>query len=257
MYQSSHGGIEYLAQSTSAFPNYSTAVPTMQNEIIGYSGFVTAIRNFNYVGASPASSYHQHPLPKYFASQTHLEYNFIPDNFLKPGKGGKFVGEAEEVREFVEEAFQKMFNQPFPTDIKLSVLNEKRFRKIAPSSSTIGLSINRSKIGLLSEIFILNDNIAKVMLTIGHELGHVLTETLENPKNEEAKAYAFSLAWMDIIKENNIANLGDAYIFDNPAENGLHDVAFKYVDERMKDEKTAWEVYLELIGNSDFSPEVF
>jgi len=257
MYRSSQ--LEYVAQSASSSVSYSTATPVRPNQTMGYGGFVTAITNFDYHGVdnSFAQTYIQHPLPKYFAQQkSHFEYNFLPDNFLIPGKGGKFVGEAEEVREFVEKTFQKMFNKPFPTDIKVSVLNSKRFRKIAPYPSTIGLSVNRSKLGLLSEIFILNDNIAKVMLTIGHELGHVLTGTLEDPKDEEAKAYAFSLAWMKVIKENNIANLGNAYIFDNPAANGLHDVAFEFVLEEMKN-KSAWEVYLKLIGKNIFSPEVF
>ena len=50
------------------------------------------------------------------------------------------------------------------------------------------------------------------MLTIGHELGHVLTKTLSRHHDEEAKAYAFSLVWIDAIKKNNIANLSGAII---------------------------------------------
>src|SRR3989344_6475549 len=92
------------------------------------------------------------------------EYHFIPDDFLNPEKVGRFVGRAEEVREFVEEAFERMFDQSFPEDIKISVLDAENFRKIAPNPGTIGLSLNRRKNGLISEIFILNDNLGRVML---------------------------------------------------------------------------------------------
>ena len=191
---------------------------------------------------------YSHNNPTYELMQTHQEYHFSPDTFLKPGTGGKFVGEAEEIREFVEETFERMFNKPFPDDIKISVLNESRFRKLAPNTSTIGLSINRRKHGLLSEIFILNDSLGRVMLTMGHELGHVLTETLANTQDEEAKAYAFSYAWMEVIKQHNIANLGDALILEIPAENGVHDIAFKFVEKLRRQGKVVWEIYEEIVA---------
>jgi hypothetical protein len=225
---------------------YSAAASTPQQS---YSSpqrlFQPAILSFNY--ESVESQTYSHNDPTYDLMQTHQEYHFQPDNFLKPGTGSKFVGEAEEVREFVEETFEKMFNQPFPTDIKISVLNEKKFRKIAPNNSTIGLSINRRKHGLLSEIFILNDSLGRVMLTIGHELGHVMTETLSHGQDEEAKAYSFSYAWMEVIKQHNIANLGDALILEIPADNGLHDIAFRFVEKLRREGRNVWEIYEDLV----------
>jgi len=187
---------------------------------------------------------------QYLFSAPKPEYNFIPDNFLKPGKSGKFIGKAEEIKEHIEEAFTKIFNCPFPNDIKISVLDRERFSKLTSSPGTIGLSINRRKHGLLSEIFVKNDYLARVMLTIGHELGHVLTETLSDAHSEEAKAYAFSLIWMQTIKENNIANLQDAIVLENPAENGLHNVAFAHVSKLIARGKKVEDVYAELVeGN--------
>lgn len=180
------------------------------------------------------------------------EYHFIPDNFLKPGQNSIFVGKAEEVREYVEETFENIFHRPFPSDIKISVLDQENFRKIAPAANTIGLSINRSPFGLLSEIFILNDSLGRVMLTIGHELGHVLTPTLPNLHDEEAKAYAFSLLWMKIIKEKNIANLSAAIITECPAENGLHNVSFQFVQNLIFNGKEERELYLELAQKEIF-----
>ena len=86
------------------------------------------------------------------------------------------------------------------------------------------------------------------MLTIGHEIGHVLTKTLDDKHEEEAKAYAFSLAWMKSIQENDIAGLGDSFVQERPAENGLHDVAFAFVEKTIRWGKSAWDVYQELIS---------
>ena len=178
----------------------------------------------------------------------HREYHFQPDEFLKPGKGGKFVGKAEEIREFVEEAFEKMFNVKFPDDIKISVCSEQQFRKLAPHPGTIGLSINRRKQGLLSEIFVLQGSLGRVLLTVGHELGHVFTGTLEHLHDEEAKAYAFSMAWMNLIKEYNIAGLGNAFVEESPAHNGLHDVAFGFISKMLRQGRNARELWEGLIS---------
>ena len=189
----------------------------------------------------------QNNLVNYDFFKAEKNYNFIPDNFLKPGKEGTFVGKAEEIKPFILEAFEKMFDSIFPNNIKISVLDQAKFKKIAPSPATLGLSINRNRQGFVSEIFVLNGTLARVMLTIGHELGHVLTETLPNPQDEEAKAYAFSLAWMQIIQEHNIGNLGNSFITETPANNGLHNVAFEFVHKLIKQGRKAWEVYLGLV----------
>lgn len=201
--------------------------------------------SFNQLGNSYSKEYNS--LEHYHHFSMRMNYHFIPDNFLKPGKFGMFVGDAKKIKCYIEEAFKIMFDYNFPDDIKVSVLNEEKFRKLAPNNSTIGISINRRKEGFISEIFILNDQLARVMLTVGHELGHVLTETLNNAQDEEAKAFAFSLAWMKVIKENNIAGLGDSIIDECPAENGLHDVSFSYVKKKLNN-FSAWDLYLMLIN---------
>lgn len=159
-----------------------------------------------------------------------------------------FVGKAEEIREHIEQAFELMFHEAFPKDVKVSVLDEEKFRKLAPHPGTIGLSINRRTQGLMSEIFVKNDFLARVLLTVGHELGHVLTEQLTNAQDEEAKAYAFSLAWMRVIKENDIAGLKDAIVTERPAENGVHNIAFFFVEKLMNRGKRVWDIYGALIS---------
>ena len=87
------------------------------------------------------------------------------------------------------------------------------------------------------------------MLVLGHEIGHVLTETLPNKHDEEAKAFAFSIEWAITIKKNNIANLGlnikDELDFQ-PARNGLHDVAFAFVDLMVRKGRKAIELHDDL-----------
>jgi len=251
MYHASHSGLEYLARNGSLYTSSSPVFYSMASLPVSYQdGMFIPSRDSSFRYRTEEIS-----LPAYSTNQAAYvfhaprpEYHFVPDHFLKPGKEGIFVGKAEEVKEFVEEAFEKIFDRPFPNHIKMSILDREEFQKIAPSSNTIGLSINRSKDSLLSEIFILNDTLAKVMLTIGHELGHVLTATLSNAHDEEAKAYAFSLVWMKVIKEHNIANLGDAIITEHPAENGLHNIAFRFVSQLLREGKEAWEAYTELIN---------
>lgn len=250
-YQAQAPEICYSAQDVSG-RSYTSATSIMPLAFSSISNVNSGSFNFNnfsntnYNNLNEGLAYQQNStIYQLFSAQEN--YHFIPDQFLKPGKEGFFVGEADKIKPYIEEAFEKMFSCPFPNDVKISVLDEKKFRKLAPNSGTVGLSINRKKQGFVSEIFVLNDNLARVMLTIGHELGHVLTETLGNAQDEEAKAYSFSLAWMKIIKENNIADLGDAIVLERPAENGLHNVAFAFVQKLLNAGEKAWELYLKLV----------
>lgn len=244
-YSSDSGTIAYAVSSGST-SSYSAG------NILSSNPESTRSANSLYNALSSAKASYEQSLRKndslYQIFQTKPEYHFLPDNFLKPGKGGKFVGRAEEIREHIEEAFQIMFNQPFPQDIKVSICDENTFKKIAPNPGTVGLSINRGKMGLLSEIFVLNGSLGKVMLTLGHELGHVLTETLDNAHDEEAKAYAFSLAWMNAIKDHNIAGLANAIVTETPAQNGLHNLAFDFVSSLLRKGRDVWSVYSDLIS---------
>ena len=259
MYHTSHQGLEYITQGTPIYNSFShSPADSLGNSLSQPFYLITATSTSSYNDGmfipsrdiSFQYSIEKEKLLPYSLQQENYifhtpkqEYLFVPENFLKPGKEGIFVGKAEEIREFVEETFEKIFQLPFPNTIKMIILNREEFRKIAPSSNTIGLSLNRSQQGLLSEIFILNDTLGRVMLTIGHELGHVLTKTLANPHDEEAKAYAFSLLWMKVIQENNIADLGEVIITEQPAGNGLHNVSFAFIQDLIVQGKQPEEIY--------------
>ncbi len=176
------------------------------------------------------------------------EYAFIPDDFLKPNRAPQpFIGSASQIEFYVKEAFHAAMGTSFPMDIKISVLDEHDFRKLAPDPFCVGLSLNRKQNGLVSDVFVLAGEKDKVLLTAGHEIGHVLSLSLPNKHNEEAKAFAFTRVWMAAIKRHNIAGLGDNIMLENPAHNGLHDIAFAYVMKLVSAGKEALDLYWELV----------
>lgn len=244
-YQSTFNYQPQLTHQSQIFYSVSEAIPPSYNIASFVSSNLVSSNRFSGLDVLPQTYSHQEN--KYSLFTIKPEYHFIPNNFLKPEKNSMFIGKAEEIRADVEEAFEKIFNRSFPDDVKISILDQKKFNKLTFSHQAIGLSINRSEQGLLSEIFVLNGSLGKVMLTIGHELGHVLTPTLDNAHDEEAKAYAFSLIWMKVIKEYNLANLADTIITETPAFNGLHNISFKFVQDLIFQGRKEAEIYNELI----------
>lgn len=186
----------------------------------------------------------------YLMTHTPHEY-FIADTFLKPGSTARFIGDAADVKEYVEEAFKATTGDELPKDIMIIVLDEQEFKKahVAHNGSwhkgVQGFSLNTNGRGV-NRIFVRAAPLDRLMLTIGHEIGHVLTPSLQNEHDEEAKAFAFSLAWMDSIREKNIAGIGSHIIIPEPAENGLHDIAFAFVQRIIEQGTRAWDAFLQL-----------
>jgi hypothetical protein len=236
-YTPHHSQLEYIAQSASSFtPPLITPYQL--------SSFTSIIPSSLYTAENDVITHYTTAIQQLFPTKP--EYHFQPDLFLVPDKVETFVGHAKDIQEFIEATFEKLMGKPLPNDIKIVVCDEEQFRKVAPHKSTVGLSINRGHHGLLSEIFVLNGSLGRVMLTIGHEIGHVLTPPREDAVMEEAKAYAFSFMWMEVIKEHDIGGLGNAIILERPALNGLHDKAFKFVMEEIKGKtsKDVWEALI-------------
>jgi hypothetical protein len=185
----------------------------------------------------------------YVAHSTPHEY-FVADTFLKPGSTARFVGDAAEIAEDVREAFLATTGHELPADIMITVLNDREFRKAhvahegAWSEGIQGFSLNANGRGE-SRVFVRAAPLDHLMLTIGHEIGHVLTPSLADARDEEAKAFAFSLAWMEAVRERNIAGIG-SHILPNPAENGLHDRAFEFVQRLLREGTRAWDAFTQL-----------
>jgi hypothetical protein len=203
----------------------------------GYSGSSAGYSAGGYSGNfSPQSSY-QSPEQ---AQMSHTE-EFLAEN--RPWT--PIVSNLGEVKEVVEQTFEKMTGQEFPHEsIKVMICDDKQFKDILGAGwtpGTAGFSFNKYGKGI-SELYIKQDHLDSVLLTIGHELGHVLGPTLPNGQDEEAKAHAFSLAWIETIRDNNIGGL-QPNISPNPAHNGLHDVAFDFVKYLLNTGSSSFDVF--------------
>jgi hypothetical protein len=196
----------------------------------------------NYLLTGPAGSYDT--MPEYQSS--------ITTGLLKPRRPAtQFIEEAEEIKDITKSTFEALTGQPFPDDIVVRVCSEEEMRKAHAanggtwSQGIMGFAINRHPYP--SIIFVRKNHLDALMLTVGHELGHVLSPRLDNTLDEEAKAFAFELAWANTIVENNIAGLGANFNPDFvPANNGLHDRAFAFVQNTAKKGKEALKIFWEL-----------
>ena len=86
-----------------------------------------------------------------------------------------------------------------------------------------------------SSVFVKQNPLDMVMLTIGHEIGHCLSIAKGNPVLEEAKAFAFELAWMKTIHRFDILGLRKCMDINalKPSMNGLHNVALDFVKRQL------------------------
>lgn len=164
-----------------------------------------------------------------------------PEPFLKPNRPtSPFVGSIGEIAHYIQQAFEAVTGSTLPNDVLMEIVTREelkhRHEKVGGvwSPGIQGFSVNKQGFGN-SSIVVKENELDKLMITIGHEIGHIMTFTLNNQHDEEAKAFAFEMAWIDALVEHNIANLANS-INPNPmpALNGLHDVAFMFVQKQMK-----------------------
>ncbi len=191
---------------------------------------------------------------KKYEPQRMVTMSFSHESFLAKNRPQtQFVGDAAEIKELIEEAFAKTTGQPLPKDVVIRLCTKEELQRLHQSFGTWeegiqGFSLNRKQTGNFSEIFVKKDFLDKTMLTLGHELGHVFTPPLPNVQDEEAKAFAFELAWMEAIREQDIGNLRACICADfSPAENGIHNVAFSWVLRVLEKGCDALSLYWELV----------
>lgn len=192
---------------------------------------------------------------RYLTNRTKEQAYFAPDVFLNDTPTEFISSEDEEqgklILSLVEDAFEATTGKKIPKDLKIKVCSEEELKSFHKANNgkwnqgIRGFSINRRGFGT-SEVFVKEDELARLMLTMGHEIGHVASLPMNDAVDEEAKAFAFSMAWMNSIKENNIGGLSTV-INPRPANNGLHNVAFDFVLKLLEKGRNALEVYLELI----------
>lgn len=192
----------------------------------------------------------------YFASKQRAEYHAI-DGFLKLYRPQtQFINDAEEMESLAREAFEKTTGKELPDNIIIKVLDKDDMRAVHEATGAVwsdniqGFSINssaRNRQNPYKQVFVKKAELDRVMVVLGHEIGHVLTPSVENSHDEEAKAFAFEIAWVQTIIRHNIGNLKDNLVVDfTPAQNGLHDVAAAFVKNLVRKGKEAMDLYGEI-----------
>jgi hypothetical protein len=222
---SGDSGIQHMIQNSSSGAAYGSLAASYANPSQDYS--------------SPAPT------------QGHTEV--IVNGFLKPSRPeSPFIGKVADIQHYIEQAFEAVTGSTLPNDVTIEIVSTTELKKrheVAGGSWSPGLQgFAQNKQGLgTSSIVVRENDLDKVMITIGHEIGHVLTLSLGNQHDEEAKAFAFEMAWINALVNHNIADLALS-INPNPmpAMNGLHNVAFGFVKEKMQLGKEAIDVFREL-----------
>lgn len=170
---------------------------------------------------------------KYFTGSHASSSNNFIDIF---GPVKQFVKDAKDIEEPVKETFKLIFNKDLPKDISIHLLDEPEFNRVhsvlssESSEGVVGFALNKFGFGV-SEIFVKKDRLDRVMCTIGHEIGHILSRRLSDSVNEEAKAFAFEVSWVKTIKKHNILGLDQNFFIPEAAVNGIHNVAFDFVKQ--------------------------
>ena len=188
-----------------------------------------------YIG--PTSHYGGTVTEKNYSMNEHTPVYHSSGSFLKPDRPQTiFVGDVELIQAYIEEAFEATTGKSL-TELNavIDVVPKEKFKKLFKefggtwSEGVQGFSINKEDKGQ-SIIVVKENDLDQVMITVGHEIGHVMAHRLGTKVDEEAKAFAFELAWIDALYNNNIANLkASINIHPEPAHNGVHDKAFNFV----------------------------
>ncbi|MBS3101654.1 hypothetical protein J4204_06005 [Candidatus Woesearchaeota archaeon] len=244
-------GLEYIVRGNYSHHSYPQVNYFSKNVDDNYSfGSENSIIMERRYAGNPAKPVQYKSEIKYLASYV-TSHSFAPEIFLNPSRQkSRFVDDKSGIMRFASQAFELITNEEIPSNISISILPFAEFRALHSnfgswSSGILGFSVNGDK----KQIFVRENHLDALMLVLGHEIGHVLTETLPNKHDEEAKAFAFSIEWAITIKKNNIANLGlnikDELDFQ-PARNGLHDVAFAFVDLMVRKGRKAIELHDDL-----------
>jgi hypothetical protein len=177
-------------------------------------------------------------------------HSMQPEVFLLPDRPvSQFVSEAKLIEPFVREAFAKTTRKEFPADIVVNVCSPIGMMEANKNwhPSIVGFSKNRLGFGV-SEIFLLQNQMDALMVTAGHELGHVIALPAQTHLDEEAKAFAFESAFLETLWREDIAGLRSSinfYAF-TPAANGLHNVAFDFVRKQIFFGKRPLELFNDL-----------
>jgi hypothetical protein len=184
----------------------------------------------------------------------------IPEIFLVPGRPqAEFIENiTPALKKNIRMIFQLTTGEELPESILISVLHPEDLQREHGrhsrhwSSGIQGFAINRQYD--VSSVFAKQNPLDSLLLTIGHEIGHCLSPPKEDIVLEEAKAFAFELAWMKTIHRFNILGLRDSMNLDmlNPAINGVHNVALDFVIRKVASGNDPLSIFKKIAKSQQF-----
>jgi hypothetical protein len=253
----------YSSASYSDSSGYSSSPAvsySMKNQ--GYSSNLEyAVFNSEISAAKEISSGLSHPdyrKKKYFQgylTNSRLTQSYSSNSpFILQDIETKFIGDVKDISEHIEDSFRKVTGESFPDDLIIHVCSRQKLKEFHNGFSSswnegiTGFAVNRKKHGLKSEIFVCQGELANVLATIGHEIGHCISAPLDNLRDEEAKAFAFEFAWLKAINDNNIAELKGCFSMNDPAKNNVHDKAFEFVFDAVRNGADSLKLCFGLAG---------
>lgn len=184
-----------------------------------------------------------------YATTPEMRHQDVHISFLAADRPQtQFIGDAALVQEFIQETFKRLIGESFPKNLYIVIASEAEISKHHTgvwSRGILGFSLNRQGQGV-SEIYIKENDLDTLMLAIGHEIGHVMSPTLPSIHDEEAKAFAFELAWVQTLIKHNIAGLSQCF-HPEPAHNGLHDIAYKFVRHALEAGHDALDIFSDIV----------
>ncbi len=202
------------------------------------------------------SGYSSNDSPSYSSNSSNYSQPMYDSQEFSPSffvdESSEFVGDIPGQGAIIDHAknvFRNLTNQEFPDNISITLCDCENFDKLLPSgvsenSSVMGFAVNRKGFGI-SKIFVRNNSLPQLFVTLGHEIGHVITRQLSDVRDEEAKAFSFARAWVVKTKELNIAGL-DKFLKPRPALNGVHNVAFDFVEREIADGISPLNIYVDI-----------
>ena len=198
------GGVAYHAPSGSGPIHQNNQIDMMFDsrasqqhnlqQYMPFDGYLNTATN-------TSSSYH-------VSNSNYPKIIFTPNDFLRPGRPQtRWVGGFEEVKEIVEKIYRDVTGNELP-HVEINIVPAKELYMEYEKS---GNKADEALQGFYGNgrIFVKEGKLDEMILTLGHELGHASSAQLANPELEEAKAYAFTEAWVKTIVENNVENLAE------------------------------------------------
>ena len=127
--------------------------------------------------ASPSSQYKQ--ATYHYETPTQQNYHAITPFLPTYRPQTQFVDNAEQIESLVRETFEKTTGRELPNNIVFHVLDKDDMKRIHEQhgqwTDTIqGFSINSK----YKQVVVKKGDLDKVMLVMGHEIGHVLSQSL-------------------------------------------------------------------------------